>query len=60
MQCKMDVDDPFIEDLKRKSFTTSFTFSDTQACKVDFPKKFAQACRKTKTLLAFLNSAVGN
>ncbi len=53
-----DADHPFIEDLKRKSFTTSVGFTDKQACARDFPDRFAKTCRSFKPLVDFLDSAV--
>ena len=53
-----DADHPFIEDLKRKSFTTSVGFTDKQACARDFPDRFARTCRSFKPLVDFLDSAV--
>lgn len=53
-----DADHPFIDDLKRKSFTTSFGFSEKQACAKDFPERFVKACRSFKPLVDFLDAAV--
>ena len=71
--CALDADDerlsrpprgyepenPFIEDLKRKSFTTGTTFSERDACAPGFPGEFASACRRAKPLMGFLAEAVG-
>ncbi len=54
-----DPDDPFIEDLKRKSFTSSTTFSQKEACASDFLARFATSCRQKTPLMEFLTNAVG-
>jgi uncharacterized protein (TIGR02453 family) len=54
-----DPDHPLIEDLKRKSFTSTQDFTEKQACAVDFLTRFTQACRKRRPLVAFLGEAVG-
>ncbi len=70
--CKLDDDDqklsrpprgfdpehPFIEDLKRKSFTTGRAFSERDACSPRFLDAFGSACRDAKPLVAFLSEAV--
>ncbi|MCZ6463300.1 MAG: TIGR02453 family protein [Proteobacteria bacterium] len=48
-----------VEDLKRKSFTSSVTFTQQQACASDFPSRFARVCRQRSPLMAFLADAVG-
>ena len=53
-----DAEHPFIEDLKRKSFTASAGFSEQQACARDFPERFAKTCRGFKPLVDFLDAAV--
>jgi uncharacterized protein (TIGR02453 family) len=54
-----DPDHRFVEDLKRQSFTTGVSFTQTQACADDFVERFAGACRKTAPLMEFLSRAVG-
>jgi uncharacterized protein (TIGR02453 family) len=54
-----DAEHPFIEDLKRKSFTASTTFTEAQACASDFPKRFIKACEQKAPLMDFLTTAVG-
>ena len=39
-----DPEHPAIEDLKRKSFTTTRDFSETQASATDFADRYAAAC----------------
>ncbi len=53
-----DPEDPFIEDLKRKSFTASTTFTQKEACASDFPARFATSCRQKTSLMEFLTNAV--
>lgn len=53
-----DEDHPYIEDLKRKSFTTRVPFTEKQACAKDFPTTFVKTCRTFKPLVAFLDTAV--
>jgi len=50
---------PFIEDLKRKSFTTGTAFSERDACGPRFLGDFAKACRRATPLVGFLAEAVG-
>jgi uncharacterized protein (TIGR02453 family) len=54
-----DPDHPLVEDLKRKSFTSSTSFSQQQACAPDFLDRFARACRQKAPLMEFLTGAVG-
>ncbi len=54
-----DPQNPLIEDLKRKSFTASTTFTEAQACAADFPKRFIKACEQKVPLMEFLTTAVG-
>ncbi len=54
-----DPEHPFIEDLKRKDFITSISFTEKQACAGDFVSKLTQAYRTMKPLPAFLCEAVG-
>jgi uncharacterized protein (DUF2461 family) len=53
-----DADHPFLEDLKRKSFTTRTPFTEKQACAGDFPARFAKTCRSYKPLVDFLSESL--
>jgi uncharacterized protein (TIGR02453 family) len=53
-----DPEHPFIEDLKRKSFTTGTQFSERDACGPRFLDEFAKACQRATPLVAFLSEAV--
>jgi uncharacterized protein (TIGR02453 family) len=53
-----DPEHPMVEDLKRKSFTASASFTETQACAPDFPARFARACKSRAPLMKFLAEAV--
>ncbi len=52
-------DHPFIEDLKRTSFTTGEAFTERQACSAEFPDLFVRACRREAPLMRFLAQAMG-
>ena len=54
-----DPEHPLIEDLKRKSFTVSETFTQKDACGPGFVDAFARSCRRATPLMAFLADAVG-
>jgi uncharacterized protein (TIGR02453 family) len=54
-----DPDHPFVEDLKRTSFTTGVQFSERQACSPRFPALCVQACRRETPLMRFLARAMG-
>src|SRR5258705_10707044 len=54
-----DAEHPAIEDLKRKSFTTTRDFTETQASANDFPHRYAAACKDAVPLRKFLTGAVG-
>jgi uncharacterized protein (TIGR02453 family) len=54
-----DPDHPMIEDIKRKSFTSSVRFTDKQMTGPDFMKTFVRACGDIAPLMRFLASAVG-
>ena len=54
-----DPDHPFVEDLKRRSFTSSARFSEAETCAADFPTRYARACRQRAPLVGFLAGAVG-
>ena len=55
----IDPDHPFIDDLKRTSFTTGMEFTEKQACAADFAGVFVRACRREAVLIAFLAKAMG-
>ena len=54
-----DPEHPFVDDLRRTSFTSSTSFSQKHACAADFPARFAEACRAKAPLMQFLTGAVG-
>lgn len=54
-----DPEHPFLDDLKRKSFTSSTSFTESQAIAADFPARFAKACERKRPLMEFLSRAVG-
>jgi len=54
-----DADHPFADDLRRKSFTASTTFSQSVACAPTFAATFATACQQKAPLMDFLTRAVG-
>jgi uncharacterized protein (TIGR02453 family) len=49
---------PLAADLKRLSFTTGASFTETQACAADFPARFVRACRGAAPLVKFLARAM--
>jgi len=52
-------DHPLVEDLKRKTFTNSESFSEKAACAAGFVAEYARACRRATPLVEFLAAAVG-
>lgn len=54
-----DSEHPFIEDLKRKDYVTSITFTERQACAPDFLDRITKGCTKTGVLVEFLCDALG-
>lgn len=54
-----DPEHPLVEDLKRKSFTASARFNQTQACAPDFLDRYARASQQAAPLMEFLARAVG-
>ena len=54
-----DPDHPFVDDLRRTSFTASTSFSQKEACAPDFPTRVAAAYQSTSPLMAFLTGALG-
>lgn len=55
----VDPDHPFVEDLKRTSFTRRVEFTETEACSAEFPAVFVRACRRQAPLMRFLAGAMG-
>ena len=53
-----DPDHAFIDDLRRKNFVTTVSFSEQEACAKDFATRFTRACRKGMPLAKFLASAL--
>lgn len=49
---------PFVEDLKRKSFTASRPLTDKQVCAPDFPARFAATCKEMVPMMTFLCRAM--
>jgi uncharacterized protein (TIGR02453 family) len=54
-----DANHRFGDDLRRKSFTASTSFSQADACAAAFPAKLATACQQKAPLMEFLTKAVG-
>jgi len=54
-----DPNHPFIEDLKRKDFIASTSFSETEVCAPDFMDRFSEVCRRTAPYVGFLTTAMG-
>jgi len=54
-----DPDHPLIEDIKRKDFVASATFTEDEACAPDFIDVFGDACRRVGPFAEFLTTAVG-
>jgi uncharacterized protein (TIGR02453 family) len=54
-----DPEHPCAEDLRRRSFTSSASFTQAQACAPDFLPRFAEVCRKKAPLFEFRAGAVG-
>jgi uncharacterized protein (TIGR02453 family) len=52
-------DDPMIDDIKRKSFTSSTRLTDEQVTRADLMKTFVRDCERLSPLMRFLASAVG-
>jgi uncharacterized protein (DUF2461 family) len=48
-----------IEDIKRKSFTSSVKLTDAQMTGPDLVKTFVRSCRQIEPLMKFLAAAVG-
>lgn len=54
-----DADHPMIEDIKRKSFTSSRMLTDKQVTADDFMKVFIDGCKGIAPLMKFLASSTG-
>lgn len=54
-----DPDHPLIEDLKRKDFVASVSFSEAEVCQPGFIDRYAAACRAGGPFVAFLTKAIG-
>jgi uncharacterized protein (TIGR02453 family) len=54
-----DPDHPMIEDLKRKTFTSSIRLSDAQMKRADLQATFVRSCERIEPLMKFLAAAVG-
>jgi len=52
-------DHPLIEDLKRKDFILSTSFTEQHACAPDFLDQFAERCRLSAPFMRFLTTSVG-
>ncbi len=50
---------PFIDDLKRKSFYASVSFTQAQVCAPGFLEDCARACRSIRPFMVFLTEAAG-
>ena len=56
---RCDPGHPLIEDLKRKDFVAVARFPEAEACRPDFPERFAGMARGGADFLRFLARAVG-
>lgn len=52
-------DHPLIEDLKRKDYIASTTFTQKQACGKDFVDRFSSYCEKVSPFMELLTKALG-
>lgn len=50
---------PFVEDLKRKDFIASVTFTEADACAPDFIDRYTGICRRAGPYIGFLTTALG-
>ena len=55
-----DPDHPLIDDLKRKDFICSRSFTEKQATSPSFLDRFTDVCRETAPLVKFITEAVGH
>jgi uncharacterized protein (TIGR02453 family) len=54
-----DPDHPFVEDLKRKSYTWHAMYSEGEVCAPDFAERFLEACKTANPFDQFLARALG-
>lgn len=54
-----DAEHPLIEDIKRKDFVSTVTFTDRQVCSAGFLDRFTDRCRNATPFVQFLTEAVG-
>jgi uncharacterized protein (TIGR02453 family) len=54
-----DPNHPFIEDLKRKDFIASTSFSEAEVCASDFMDRYTEICRRAAPYISFLTKALG-
>ncbi|HYZ13020.1 MAG TPA: DUF2461 family protein, partial [Actinomycetota bacterium] len=54
-----DPEHPMIEDIKRKTFTSSVRLSDAQVKRADLTKTFVRSCERIEPLMKFLAASVG-
>ena len=54
-----DPDHPFVDDLKRKSFTWHARFSESEVCAPGFMDKYIEACRTANPFMRFCAAALG-
>ena len=52
-------DHPLIEDLRRKDFIASTSFTEAEACAPNFIDRFAVTCRSAAPFMEFLTTAIG-
>jgi uncharacterized protein (TIGR02453 family) len=55
-----DKDHPYIEDIKRKDFVTSISFSTSQVLSKNFLQQYVKACQKMAPLMDFLIEAIAS
>jgi uncharacterized protein (TIGR02453 family) len=54
-----DAAHPFVEDLKRKSYTWHATFTEKDVCSSDFMDRYIEACRVANPFSRFVAAALG-
>jgi uncharacterized protein (DUF2461 family) len=54
-----DPEHPLIEDIRRKDFVSSCSFSERQTCSPTFLELFANRCREAASFVQFITEAVG-
>ena len=54
-----DPDHPLIEDLRRKDFIASTSFSEDEACAPGFMDRYAESCRRAAPFMEFLTTSLG-